>query len=636
MGKITSERLALVLLAILFLSVNVIANGSWISVRLDLTEDGLYTLSEGTSDVLSHLEEPVTLRFFFSETLANNYPGLKTYGDRVREMLQAFEAEAAGNIELQIFDPEPFTEAEDQAVAYGLQGVPAEAGQTLYFGLAATSMTDDQEVITYFSPDRETFLEYDLTKAILGLQSQEPPTIGIFSALPLTSGAGTPTEIMQGQARPLALYQQLSELFTLRHLPDSFDQVPEEIDLLMLAAPPAMDEQTLYAVDQFALRGGRILAFVDPFVELLRKPDPMRGSGQAPAENIDNLTALLNSWGVDIPPNEVLADRRLAVRSLTRGAQGQEVVDYVIWLAITGQNVSASDIVTAEVNALNLGTAGHILLLEDRTTKVETLITSSSEAMLLEPDYLRSQPAPQDLLREFRPTGEEYVIAVRISGPANSAFPDGPPPQTLPDDIREDEIRPAHLNSSASGVNIILIADSDLFDDRFWITRQNFLGQIIVVPTADNGSLVINAVENLTGSGELISLRSRGSVHRPFVAMATIRQDAEFRYLAKEQALLDKLAATEARIQELGQLSEGGMAILSSPETAAEVASFRLEMLTTRKQLREVQRDLRQEIDSLQTTLKLINIALMPLLFGVIAFIIALLRRRRFSGKVVT
>lgn len=613
------------MLAVLFFSVNVIANGPGLAYRLDLTEDRLYTLSEGTENVIADLEEPVTLRFYFSETLANNYPGLKTYGEHVLEMLEEFTAAADGNIELLVFDPEPFTDAEDDAVAYGLQAVPAEAGQVLYFGLAATNRTDDQEVIPYFSVERETFLEYDLTKAIQALKQRELPTVGIMTALPVTTGAGSAQNILQGASEPLALYSQLYEFFMLNHLPDSFTAVPDEIDVLILAQPPELDDETLYAIDQFALRGGRVMAFVDPFPELLNRPDPMRMQQEPQTADINNLAPLLNAWGVDISPDEVLADRRLAQRVSTYGARGQEVVDYVIWHAIGPENVSASDVVTGDVSNLNLATAGHILTIEDASTTVDPLITSSSESMLLSPDYLQGQPLPQDLLREFLPTGETYMLAARISGPAKTAFPDGAPVAPL----AEADPLPGHLSNSLVGINIILVADSDIFDDRFWVSVQNFLGQTIVTPTADNGNFVINAVENLAGSGELISLRSRGSVHRPFTAIETIRQDAEFRYLAREQALLDELSATEARINELSQASSGGVAGLSNAETEAEIATFRESLLSTRRELREVQRDLRQDIESLQTLLKILNIALMPLLFGFVAFVIAYLRRRR-------
>lgn len=637
MRKLTSERFALVLLAVLFFSITVIANGSLPSLRFDLTEDDLFSLSDGTRAVLAELDEPITLRFYFSATLANNYPGLRTYGERVREMLEEYESAAAGKVDLLIYDPEPFTDTQDQADQYGLQAVRAEASQFLYFGLVATNSTDDQEIISYFSVEREAFLEYDLTKAILGLSSRERPEIGILSALPLATGAGSQMDMMQGFAQPLTLYTQLSEFFSTAILPDSFTHVPDSIDVLLLAAPPELDAETLYAIDQFVLAGGRVLAFVDPFAELLKRPDPSGMRSDQTVANIDNLAPLLNAWGIDISPEEVLADRRLAQQVSTYGTRGPEIVDYIIWLAITRDNVNATDVITGNVATLNFATAGHILTLDTATTTIEPLITSSSEAMLLTPDYLDSQPEPQSLLREFRPTGESYTMAVRISGPSSSAFPDGPPNAEAVDDIEaEQDPLPAHLSQSTGDINVIVIADSDLFDDRFWVTVQNFLGQQIVTPSADNGSFVINAVDNLAGSGELISLRSRGTVHRPFTAIETIRQDAEFRYLAREQALLDKLAATDQRIQELGQVAVGGVAGLSNAETEAELAAFRQEMIATRRELRDVQVDLRQDIERLQTLLKVLNIALMPALFGFLAFVIAAFRRRRSAAGTVS
>ena len=532
----------LVIAAVLFLAVNVLSTALFRSVRLDLTEDGLYSLSDGTKAVLASLDEPVTLRFFFSDRLATEYGGIKTYGQRVRNLLEEYAGLAGGNLRLEIIDPEPFTESEDQAVAYGLQGAPVGSGEALYFGLVATNSVDDQQVLPFFSRERERFLEYDLTKMIYGLGSPSKTVVGVITSLPLQYGPGGIQAAMRGNIQPYIIYEQLSQQTEVRTLAADFDEIGEDIDVLLIVNPGALGPRSLYAIDQFILGGGKAMVFVDPRSEIAQQQQAAPGappSGGAPSSDLE---PLFKAWGIALADDEIVADRRYAQRvSVNAGPSGRQFADYVVWLAVPADGLSRDDPVTGDLNSLNLGSAGYFAQLENATTSFEPLVTSSADAMLLGSDDLGFVPDPEALLRDFRATGEQYVIAARITGEVESAFPDGPPAEEADDgadpetgaNAEAGEGSPdgaettGHRARSEAPINVIVIADSDLFDDQFWAQIQNFLGQRLVLPIADNAGFVINGIDNLAGSNDLISLRSRGVSARPFTMVGDIRRRAE-------------------------------------------------------------------------------------------------------------
>lgn len=621
-----TDILTLVIAGVLFLAVNVLSTTLFRSARLDLTEDGLFTLSDGTRSVLAALDEPVTLRYFFSDKLATNFVGIKNYGRRVRDLLEEYESIADGKLRLQIIDPEPFTEAEDQAVAFGLQGAPTGNGDVLYFGLAGTNSVDDQEVVPFFSRERERFLEYDLTKMIYGLGSPSKTVVGLISSLPLQYGPGGIQAAMQGgRIQPYVIYEQLTQRTEVRTLSNNFAAVDDDIKVLLIVNPGRLSEAALYAIDQFVLGGGRAMVFVDPYSELGSQPQGPGGppSGAAPSSNLE---PLFKAWGVALGDDEIVGDRGYAQRvSLGASASRRQAADYIVWLSVPTEGLDRADLVTGNLNVMNLGSAGYFVPLEDATTLFEPLISSSLDVMLLSSDDIGFMPDPEGLLRRFRPTGEQYVIAARLTGEVSSAFA-GPP--SGDEDEDEDE-ESTHRTQSDGPINVIVVADSDLFDDRFWAQVQTFLGQRIVIPIADNASFVINGVDNLAGSSELISLRSRGVSARAFTLIDDIRKRAEAEYLAEEKMLQDRLASTEERISALqSEMPQDGVLLLS-PEQEVEINDFRNQMLTTRRQLRDVQRNLRRDIDTLESWIKFINIGLAPLLIVVIAALSAGLRHRR-------
>jgi len=629
----------LVLAAVLLVAVNVLAGASLTRARLDLTENSLYTLSSGTRTILASLEEPVTLRLYLSERLARELPSVSAYATRVRELLEEYERAAAGNIRLVAIDPEPFSEEEDRALGYGLRGIPLEGGEeTFYFGLVGSGPTGEEEVIPFFARDREPFLEYDLTRLVHSLAKADDKVVGLLSTLPLGGGPGP-------GARPWMIAERLRQLFELRSLEPELEAIPEDVDVLMVAHPKDLPRKTLYAIDQFVLGGGHALVFVDAHAEADR---PAGHMGMASPGGASRLGPLLEAWGLELVPDRVVADLAFAMRVQTERGGRLMVLDYPVWMNVPARGLDGEDPVTADLSNLTFGSPGHLRLLEERSTSVHPLARSSEQAMLIDTEKINFLADPQELLREFEATGERYLLAARVTGRARSAFPDGPPAaaaagqgsQDGESDGRADapgapgegggsERKPPHLAEAAQPINVLVVADTDLLQDRFWVRVQELLGTRVAVPTAANGAFVGNALEHLTGSDALISVRSRGSFERPFARVEALRRQAELRFREKERELLEQLERTEQALRELERRKGEDEALILSDRQQAELVRFRQERVRIRGELREVRRELRRSIETLEARLKFLNIGLVPIFVGVTGVAVGAWRARR-------
>lgn len=616
----------------IFFAVNIIANQGLRDTRIDLTEARLYTLSDGTRNVLKAIPEPITLRFFFSDKLAGNAPQLRQYGARVRELLERYAALSNGMLRLEVIDPEPFTEAEDRAVQAGLQGINLPGGQ-LYFGLVASNTLDQQQTIPFFQAEKEQFLEYDLTKLVYALSSPKKPTVGILGSLPLEYGPGGMMAAMRGQSQPYLILDQIKQFFDVKMLDAT---KPEEIDdklsVLILAHPKDLSAQAQYAVDQFVLKGGRLIVFADPYSETMAAmPNPMTGQPMPPgADQSSLLPELFKAWGIEVVPGKFVADLALAQRVQTGRSGPAAVVDYIPWLAIPGERLSQEDVVTADLTQINAASMGAIRKLDGAAVTLTPLITSSNQAMLMDTNDLQGDPNPQVLAGKFKPTGEIYTLAARISGPAKTAFPNGAPTQAKDGDKPADQ-KPAvpQVMESAKPINVLLVTDADLLDDRFWVRSQQMFGQNLYVPIAANADFLVNAIDNMSGSGDLIGLRSRGRSQRPFELIDNMRRQAEQQFLARQKALEQKLEATQKQLADLQSKTQEQSNALLSAEQQAAMDAFRDDLLNTRRELRGVQRELNRDIEGLQLLVKFINIGLMPLLAALVAVGLAIAWRRR-------
>jgi len=615
----------LVALAILFLGVVMLSNLGLTGMRLDLTQNRLYTLSPGTRQVLAEIKEPVNLYFYFSrEAAAKQSPLVLPYATRVREFLEEITARSGGKIRLPVIDPQPFSEDEDRAAEYGLQSLDAGGGgDSLYFGLAGTNSTDGRSVIPSFQADREEFLEYDVAKLIHELAAPKKPVIGLMSSLGMQGQFNPSTGQM---SEPWQVLGQIEQLFTLRTLNGDIDGIDKDVDVLMVVHPKNLPPKTLYAIDQFVLRGGRTLVFVDPFSGAdTAGQDPSNPMAAATAGRASDLQPLLGSWGVAYDPTQVIGDSELGLE--VRTSMQAPPVRHIGILGLRHANMDPKDVVTASLDAINLATAGSLAPRPGAKTSFEPLLQSSTSAAPIPAARFAALLDPATLRDGFKPTGLRYTLAARITGPVDSAFPGGPPP-----DYKPPAGPPvAHLAKSVSPANIVVVADTDLLLDFMWVQARELFGQRVAQAFANNGDLVANVLDNLGGSGALISIRGRASFARPFERIEELRRRADDRLRSKVLELESELKGTEAKLTELQSKRSDQASLMLSPEQVEEVKRFTAEKMNVRRQLRETQRGLDVEIDRLESWLKAINMVAAPLVVALTGFFLLSWRRRRRS-----
>lgn len=608
-GRILFDRVGLLVLAFVFLAgvalVTVLP-----AARVDLTQNRLYTLSDGTRKIVGTIPEPINVYLFFSDRATADVPQLRTYAGRVREMLEEFASRSDGKLKLRVIDPLPFSEEEDRATAFGLR--PINLGNNadpIYFGIAATNSVGDDEIIPFLDPAKESFLEYDLARLIYSLANPKKPVVGLLSTLPMTAGFDPMTQQIR---QPWVVADQLRQLFDLRMLQPGLEKLDDDIQVLMLVHPKNLSDGTLYAIDQFIVRGGHAVIFADPYAEMDQgdPADPMGGidGGGGRASNLEKL---FSAWGVSVDSSTVVGDDRYA---LAVGGADRGPVRHLGIIGVTKDGMSQDDVITSGLNVVNMAFAGHIARSESAVAEVTPVILSSDKAGLIPTSSLPLASDP-DLLRDgFEPTGDRYTLAARITGKVPSAFPaDG---------------RPGHTAAAAEPINVLLVADTDLLSDRLWAQTQEFLGQRLTTAFANNGDLAVNALDNLLGSGDLISIRSRATFQRPFTRVQELRREAELRFRSAEERLQAELQETDARLNELQASRPDQGTELLSPQQEAEIARFQARRLELRKELRQVQRDLDRDIERLGTRLKVLNVALVPVIISVLSVILVLIRRQ--------
>lgn len=613
--------------------------------RVDLTQDKLFTLSDGTRNILSSLNRPVTLKLYYSRQLGEAAPPFGLHAIRVRDMLKEFATVSEGNLTIVEQDPEPFSEVEDTVVEAGLQGIPLdESGEKVYFGMIGEA-GDAKGVIPMFQIERDRFLEYDLARMVSKLQNPDTARIGVWTSAPMF---GDMTARMRGApTEPWAVISQMQGNFAVRQLVLP-EQLGDDVDLLILAHAAHLNDQELYAIDQYLMRGGKAVIFVDPFNE--GAASRRFAVGAVPESS--NLKKLFDAWGVEVTEDKLAADMKLA-RLVNAGTQQQIVpAPYITWLQLGKDNISGSDLVTANLNRLHLASSGSIRVKDDAPLKGEPLLWTTTESQLVDVKNISGQrPDIQGMVERFESSGEKQVLAMRLTGSVKSAFPDGPPKEPEPEktadkadteqsadkaaDEKAEEEKPKmkpHVAASQEPLNLIVVADTDILSNAFWVQVREFFGRRFTTPVANNGDFLLNAVENLSGASDLIGLRSRGSARRPFTKLEEMQAAAQEQFKSEEQRLMRQLEETEKQLLKLqgvpGQ-EEGDAPKTLTPEQQVEVDKFTEDLLTTRKALRQVRHDLRKDIDSLRNRLSFLNIALVPFLITVAAAGLGLARVRR-------
>ena len=526
----------------------------------------------------------------------------------------------SSNIKLETYDPLPFTDLEDLANTYGIQGLQLnQEGERFYFGAVLTNSVDDMVVIPFFEIARERFLEYDITKSIYNLANTEKPVIGLISGLPFI-GAVSNTANGPSYQNPYYLYENIKEFYEVINLTENFQNIPDNIDQLLVIHPKNLSDNALYHIDQFVLGGKGAIFFVDPFSEHEK-------INQAPDQqelNIpkSDLNKLFNTWGVEVQPGMVVGDI-INGRKVSLGTPNNEkIVTYVLWLALQGELLAKEDIITENLDYVFFKSAGSINNLND-SNEIEfiPLVSSSENSMLVERFKIQFRADPEALLREFKPENKKYSLGARVKGAFNSSF--------KKDDLAKLGVDVNNHKDKSENSNIIIFSDTDLLSDITWLTKQEVFGRDNIIPTADNGRLVMNAIESMSGGENLIGLRGRGVSNRPFIVVENLQKNAELMLKEKEDALKRDLEETEDKLKELKDSSTSEESL--TLEQTQTINEFNKKIFNIRKDLREVQRELGESIKKLETKLKIINIWVMPLLVIIIyyAFKYVSIRRKK-------
>lgn len=666
MGYLKSRRgiiAATLVVSFIFLAaLNALSNVGVRGVALDLTQDQTFTLSEGTYKTLREMQEPVTLRFFYSTKLGETVPTYGAYATRVRALLERYAALSRGKIRLEILNPASFSEDEDRAVAFGVQAVPVDqSGEQVFFGLVGTNTVDESDKIGFFHPNREPFIEYDLTRLIRNLSSPKKKVVGVVTSLPL-QGQFTPG----GMQPPWPIYTEIGGVFETKMISD-VDKIPDDVDVLLIAHPAGLDDKILFAIDQYILKGGKAVVLVDPVPESAPRRRTMFGGGMVgPGSDIPKL---FKEWGIEVKADRVATDADRALRVNAQDSSGRAVAArYVAWLDLrassgAGNNINRSDPVTAGLNQLILATAGIIVKAKDGTTKVTPLIFTTNGGSETDANKLRMQPDVMGLLREYKPGKEPLSLAVRINGKVKSAFPDGAPKakeepkkadekkeepkkeeakkeeppkegvkkeEPKKDEAKKEEPKKEEppLKESKGDIDVIVVADVDFLQEQFWAREQNFFGETIRVPYTANADFLMFALDQMSGANALKGLRGKGIAARPFTLVERMQAEADARLRAQRADLEKRYKEIQDKLKDVRTKGKDGKIELTADQQAA-VVDFTRELLRIRREQRAVQFEARREHETLDRRLKLANIGAIPVLVAVIAIVMGVVRYRR-------
>ena len=593
-------KLSILFSIIIFFSINIIVNNSLSSSKIDFTENKLYSLSDGTRSLLQNLKEPIHMRLFISSNLVKEVPQLSTYANRVEAILKSYSSLSNGRVTLEIIDPKPFSDAEDRAVGMGINSFNAtEMSDPLYFGLAATNSTTGQKNIAIFSPERETFLEYDLSSLISELGQTNKPIISILDNLGLQADSriGKPEQ---------QILKQMKELFQVEMVNENISELPKNTKVLMIIHPKFLSDDNLNMIDQWILNGGPTLIFLDPYAET----EISKQQGMPPMNPRSNIKKLLDTWGIKFDDKKAVLDSEYGFR-ISRNINGRDLqVTNYPWLNIRGDGLNQSEAALSKLSTIVMTTAGSFKSTANGVI-IDPIITSSSKSGLGDAGKAGDPKGdPRDLLSNIKITEEKQILAGWIKANLKSSF--------INDSEEKNENK--KLSKSKNKSNILLVGDADMLMDRNWLTQRGAF--------ANNGDFVLNIIEKMIGGVALSDLRGKGTSFRPFEKIIELEKVAEEKFLIQEQMLAKKLKSMEDKIRNLTLESDDKNDVLS-PETITAIEGFRSEMMSTRSELRGVKFDLRRDVESLKKWLISINVAILPILFAGFALIISLRRKRK-------
>lgn len=615
--------LMIVLVAINFLAAT-------IRQRIDLTADKLYTLSDGTKKIVGKLDTKVKIRLYYSQRDNAMPVFLKTYAQRVEDLLVELKQQSKF-IEIEKLDPQPDSDAEDSANLDGVEGQPTQTGEKIYLGISINCL-DQKVALPFLSPEREKLLEYDLARAIARVANPAKPVVGVMSALPVFGTPMNPMMMRMGQGGQQPAWYLISELksdFDVKQLEMNVTEIPADVKVLLVIHPRDITDATQFAIDQFVLRGGKLIAYLDPvsYVDQQRQGgNPMMGGGPPTSSSLDKL---LGAWGIGFDKTKCIAD----LKYVTRMGRGQRVEQQPSVLSLTADAIDRNDIATSQVDSLMMGFTGAFTGSPVEGLKKTDLIKSTGQSQLVE-GFL-AQMSGEAILKDFKPSSTEYALAIKLSGKFKTAFPNGKPDAAPPAPGEEKKEAPKGdaLKEAKEDNHVILVADADMLNDNFCVQIQDFFGQRIVIPRNGNINLCQNFVEQMAGDTALMNTRSRAIVQRQFTRVRDMQVKAEDAYRAKIKSVEDSLQETQRKLNELQRNKEKGQRFVLSPEQQRELENFRKKEAEVKVELKLLRRDLRRDIDAMENVLKLVNIFLMPLIVAFVGICMAIYRYTRTSAK---
>jgi ABC-type uncharacterized transport system involved in gliding motility auxiliary subunit len=610
--------------------------------RVDLTKEKAYTLSAGTKAILKKLDTPVKIRFYCTQS-ENSTPEtiyLKGYAKRVEDLLSEYKQNSGGKITIEKYDPQPDSDAEDSARLDGVEGQPLSNGERFYLGLCV-SMLEEKQAIPFLAPSRERLLEYDLSRAISRVETPQKPVVGVMSVLPVFGTPANPMMAQMGRGgggqEPWVLINELKNDFTVERVAMDVDKIPDNINVLLIIHPREITDKAQYAVDQFVMRGGKLIAFVDP-LPLIDAKEQNQMLGSIPNAG-SSLPKLFTAWGLNFDTSKVVADMNYKMQVGGRNGQPQEAPAF---LSVTTDGINLDDIVTSEIDNIWLPFAGAFTGTPATGLKETVLIKSTKNSQLV--DGFMANLGGENIIKEFKSSGTEFAMAIRLTGKFKTAFPAGKPEDKKPDEPKEGDKKPEDkkpeekkpdnsLKETAQENSVILVGDADMLYDHFALRQMQSPFGTISQPMNANLSFAQNAIEQMSGDNNLIGVRSRATQNRPFTLVKKMQAEAEDRYRSKIKELEDSLADTQRQLNDLQQKKEKGQRFILSPEQQKALEEFRKKEAEVKIKLKDERKQLRQDIVSLETRLKWMNIAAVPLLVSASGLTLAFYKRKRTAAK---
>ncbi|VAW40764.1 hypothetical protein MNBD_GAMMA01-1672 [hydrothermal vent metagenome] len=605
----------LILIGIFFLgSIIISQSGIFSHTRLDLTENKLFTLNDGTKNILKNIDENIHLKLYFSDEATHSIPVLRTYKNTVLDLINEMQRYSNSKLQVSLIDPKIFSPQEDEASQFGLQALPVgDGGENVFFGLVGENTLDNVEVIAFMQPDRESFLEYDIAQLINSLNHPEKKVIGIMSSVDVQARY----DQAKGESVPAQVFiTQLQKDYLIKNMETSSETIGSDIDVLILIHPKELTEKTLFAIDQFVIKGGRLLVFVDPFAQAeIIIPDPQNPMAAYQADKNSDLKQLFAAWNVSYDAKKVLLDEKFALN--IQRHQGSRPTRHLAYLALKEDAFNQKDIIARELDTVNLAATGYF-----ESVNLQAILSSSNQATTTTSEALKFMVDPSTLFKNYTADGKNHIIAGRLTGTIKSAFPDA---------IEGADI--ADLVIKNDNPKVVLFADIDILFDQMWVSSQNFFGRKVYSAFADNGNMITNLLDNMAGSPDLINIRGRKNSARPFTKVIELQKASDKKFRDQENLLKQRLRETEAKLNQIQREKGQQDRLIISQEQEQELQEFQKEKMEVRKKLRKVRRSLDKDIQALGSNLKMINIGLIPLLISLLGVFVLWFRPKKKGGQ---